>query len=73
MTETVIGRDIFSPDQSPARRGTGIPVKDERSMSIHLNASSTMQVAIVERVCYTIRTERERVGDFVPMTLNADG
>ena len=57
MTETVIGRDIFSPDQSPARRGTGRPGKDEWSMYVHLNASSTMQVAIVERVYYSIRTE----------------
>lgn len=47
---------LAGPESNKARASR--PGKDEWSMSIHLNASSTMQVAIVERVCYTIRTER---------------
>ena len=43
--------------ESGKARGTQVR-DDEWSMCIHLNTSSTMQVAIVERVCYTIRTER---------------
>ena len=74
MTETVIGRDLFSPDHSPTRQGPRRPQKDEWSMFIHLNASSTMQVAIVERVCYTTHTERSASENlYQSMTIKDDG
>ena len=62
---------LAGPESSEARGSQ--PGRDEWRITVHLSSSLTMQVAIVERVCYNDSHRAERVGGFVPITMKAEG